>query len=127
MDANTLKQELKQFYGTEAYHRWSSLTSSVLTDGCAYLAAQAGAYWLFDAIDSHINGNSKAMRAGFVVAHLKVLEVLGSKTAVLTITDGNENIIAKQEIDFTDFPLPEIKTYAQIADFGWVHMLMSEY
>lgn len=128
MDANTLTSNLAYFTGTEAYHRWSPLSNNVLTDGCHYLAENAGAYWLFDAIDSHINGNAKALRSGFVMSHLKVLEVLGTKNAVLTITDGNEKIIAKQDIDFTDFPLPSIKLFSQITHEGfWVHMLVSEY
>lgn len=63
--------DLSQFYGTENLYRWNSLTKSVLTDGCKYLAEVAGAYWLFDAIDSHLTTQGLNENTGFVVATLK--------------------------------------------------------
>ena len=45
--------DLRQFTGTTQWHRWSKLTELVCTDGAKYLADEAGAYWLLDAIASH--------------------------------------------------------------------------
>ncbi len=47
--------DLRQFTGTTQRHRWSSLTKLVCTDGAKYLADEAGAYWLLDAVASHQN------------------------------------------------------------------------
>ena len=47
--------DLNNFTGTEAYYRWTPLSKSVLTDGTKYVAEKLQAYWLFDAIASHID------------------------------------------------------------------------
>jgi len=63
--------DLSQFYGSENLYRWNFLTKSVLTDGTKYLAEVAGAYWLFDAIDSHLMAQGLNENTEFVVATLK--------------------------------------------------------
>jgi hypothetical protein len=57
------------------------------------------------------------------VANLKV----NGTRAVLTIDDGNGNVYAKQNIEYTDFPLNEIKLYCSFDGEYWVIMLTSEY
>ena len=60
MDANEIQGGLSGFYGTEGYHRFSVLCPKLLlTDGAKWLAENAGAYWLMDAIGSH---QPKAMK-----------------------------------------------------------------
>ena len=39
---------------------------------------------------------------------------LDTNAATLTADDGDGNILVTQEIEFTDFPLPEIKIYVEI-------------
>jgi len=44
--------QLNEFYGSATFTRWSPLTNSVLTEGALYVAETAGAYWLFDSIQT---------------------------------------------------------------------------
>jgi len=116
--------DLSQFYGSENLYRWNSLTKSVLTDGCKYLAEVASAYWLFDAIDSHLSTQGLNENTEFVVATLKKI---GETDAELTLDDGNGLIWMTQYIPLTDFPMDEIKTYAMYNGTAWTHLLTSEY
>ena len=113
--------ELPNFYGTENYHRWSILFRNfVLTDGAKYIAEACGAYWLMDAIASHLISYRDE---GFVVA--KFAEY-GSAWK-LQLEDGDDRILARQTIEFTDFPLDEITLYVIKQDDLWVVLLPSEY
>ena len=49
-----------------------------------------------------------------------------TNTATLTADDGDGNILVTQEIEFTDFPLPEIKIYVEINPRIFM-CLLSEY
>jgi hypothetical protein len=107
------------FTGTERYHRITMLAKIVATDGVLYVAEQAGAFWLMDAIASH--QHTASVRAQpFQVWRLNVAP---DKTAVLTGTDGNENEIARQEIEFTDYP----DSFVEIWLTDNVLLLPSEY
>jgi len=114
----TLKAELVQFIGTQNYYR--HFTGLIYTDGIKYLADKAGAYWLIDLIASW-QAKQKVRECYFQIWELKVNE---DRTAVITMKeDTNEPIKAKQEIQFTDFPLDHIKLYC----VDGVLMLPSEY
>ncbi len=128
----TLKEQLEanlpHFTGTESYTnlRYPWLKSRfLLTDGTRYLAETAQAFWLMDAIASH-QAAKKVASEPFQVWKLSVNE---KQQAMLTCTDGNENILAQQEIPYTSFPLAEITLYAEQSDYlgGRVVMLTSEY
>lgn len=114
--------DLSQFYGTEGYHRFNVLMPNmVLTDGAQYVAEQLGAFWLMDAIASYF-GKYKSNE--FAVAKLTVSD----SKAQLVIEDGNDGELVKQDIEYTDFPLPEITLYvAPMDEKHWVIMLTSEY
>lgn len=113
--------ELPNFYGTENYHKWSVLFRNlVLTDGAKYIADECGAYWLFDAIASHL---SRYKHEAFVVAKFAKY---GSAWK-LQLEDGDDRIVARQAIEFTDFPLDEITLYVVKQDDLWVVLLPSEY
>ncbi|MFC1762933.1 DUF6876 family protein [Planctomycetota bacterium] len=87
-----------------------------LTDGVQYLAEQAGAYWLIDAIFSH------RRREPFQIWTLK--KNTDDNGAVLTMQeDSGEPIKVRQEMPFTDFPLDQIKLYL----IDGVVLLPSEY
>lgn len=126
MTPQELQANLAQFTGTEGYTRWSRhiFPNFVLTDGAKYLAENAGAYWLMDAIASHF---ASYKNEGFVVA--KFMAIVGGWE--LNLTDGNENRLATQLIEYSDFPLDEITLYVIPQDMGsetvWVIMLTSEY
>jgi hypothetical protein len=51
------------------------------------------------------------------------LNVAADRTATATAADGNDRVIVRQEIEFTDFPLSEIKLYLT----DGVLLLPSEY
>ena len=103
-DAKTIKANLAQFCGSENYYR-SSFKHVVYTDGVKYLADAAGAYWLIDAIASH--QRPPVSHEAFQVWRFTVTDQRG----LLVADDGNGRQIARQEIDYTDFCLPEIKLY----------------
>lgn len=113
-----LISELNQFIGTEKYYRITRI--HFLTDGTKYLAEKAQSFWLMDAIASHL---PKYFHDTFCVANLTV----NKSSAVLKIDDGNGNVYASQKIEYTDFPLNEIKLYCSFDGEYWVIMLTSEY
>ncbi|PIT83099.1 DUF6876 family protein [Limnohabitans sp. 15K] len=113
-----LEFELAQFTGTEKLYRLT--TRHLLTDGTMYLAEHAKCYWLMIAVASHLIGK---IDDHFAVAKLSVV----GNGAVLTLGDGNVNVFAKQSIEFTDFPLPEVKLYCCFDGDHWMIMLPREY
>lgn len=126
--AAQLEAELAGFIGTEGYTnlRYPWLRQRfLLTDGVKYLADQAKAYWLMDAIASH--QTSKAVAAEEF--QFWKLEVNEQRAAVLICTDGNNKELARQDIPCTDFPLTSITLYAALDEClgGLVVMLTSEY
>ncbi len=118
MNTNELQSNLGQFIGTEKLYRLT--TRHLLTDGTMYLAEHAKCYWLMIAVASHL---SSRIDDHFAVAKLSVV----GNGAVLTLDDGNGNVFAKQTIEFTDFPLPEVKLYCCFDGDHWTIMLPREY
>jgi hypothetical protein len=120
MNAEDLHSQLRQFTGTTQYARL--FANVMLTDGAIYLADNAQAWWLLDVYASyllHIDGD----REPFTCLKLTVAD----NSAVVVIEDGNDHLIAKQVIDYTDFPLASITLYGCWSDDVWVVMLPSEY
>lgn len=111
--------QLSNFIGTERYYRL--YPHAVLTDGTKYLADEAGAYWLMDAISSYLPQFTGKQE--FVVAKL----VRTGSKAQLTLDDGNGRVLDQQHIPYTDFPLTSIQLYACFDGEQWVLMLCSEY
>jgi hypothetical protein len=115
--AKTLKEsDLDGFSGTEYWHRWSALYPRfLLTDGAKHVADAGEAYWLMDLIASHQRAILRKGDQGlFQVWNIKVAP---NKFCTITCDDGNGNILATQDVPYTDFPLPELKLYA-ISDDG---------
>jgi hypothetical protein len=77
----------------------------LFTDGAKYVADHGGAYWLLDEIAIIQPYDARVAAEEFQVWTLKVRE---DRTAILTCDDGNCNIVFSKEIEFTDFPLPQI-------------------
>jgi len=73
----------------------------IYTAGVKFLADEAKAYWLLDAIASHLP-NPKLNREEFQVWHLRVE---ANRSARLWATDGNTDTpLVQQDIEYTDYP-----------------------
>ena len=110
--AAAIQDYLAQTTGTEHYYaHWmgarQNATRIVYTDGVKFVAETAGAYWLIDAILSHVFANPNLAREEFLVWTLKRNKT--GSGAKLSCEDGNGGKLASQRIPYTDFPLPEIQ------------------
>lgn len=121
------RNDLAQFTGTTQYYRW--LGGLVLTDGAHFLASN-GAAWLLDVLASV--QSLPSMRAE--ERQFWTLSVdLEQHRGVIVCTDGGKGLqreqeIYRQDIEYTDFPLTEIKLFAfREAGVGRVVLLPSEY
>jgi hypothetical protein len=126
--------------GTQRYHRLT-VGGLVCTDGVRYLAEQAGAYWLLNVIQSY-QGQQAVRKAPFQVWRLTV--DLEAKTGVVLAYEDSDSAngvplvratgsggwprfvpgyLVRQELEYTDFPLPEVKVWV----IDGVIMLPCEY
>ena len=97
--------DLNNFTGTENWHKFG-LTPILATDGAKYVADHAGAYWLLDEI-ALAQHNKKIKAEEFQVWKLAV----NDHKAVLTCEDGNDNVVMRKRIEYTDFPLPPVRFF----------------
>lgn len=108
------QSELNNFTGTENYYK-HPLSKCVFTDGVRYLAEEAEAYWLIDAIFSY------RRKEPFQIWRLEVIPKAG---AVLTMReDSAAPVLVRQEIEYTDFPMPVVELWL----IDGVLILPSEY
>lgn len=114
------QSDLDQFVGTENYYRhW--LNRFVYTDGVKHLVDEGKAYWLLDAIASYQPQLLKdPMLQQF--QHWK-LTVSPDQKAQLICERDTDDVVVTQDIEFTDFPLTQIRLYL----ISGVLMLVSEY
>lgn len=103
--ALNLQEALRHFNGSETCYR-GGIPPIRFTEGVRYLAETAGAFWLIDLIASW-QLDPKVRGCEFQVWSLVVTD----GRAVATCHDDDKLIIASQRIEFTDFPLPEIKLW----------------
>ncbi len=108
--ANTLREtlpaSLAMHTGSETIFRhWTGYL--VYTEGMQDLAEQAGAYWLIDLVASWMRHDTLKGEE-FVVWKLTVTD---DHKATAIADDGNGRELIRQDIAFTDFPLPEIALY----------------
>lgn len=123
METLQIKSDLASFTGTTQYHKHLLPAHSplLITDGCNYIREKCGAYWLFDAIISYQN-HSKVKALGFQIWRLK--QKRSNFTWVLEcFEDIHKPPAVVQVIEFSDFPLEEIKIWV----VGGVALLPSEY
>jgi hypothetical protein len=118
--AEELRNALARFTGTEKYYR--IYPKVVLTNGTKFLADAAGCYWLMDLYASHLVAIDPEVESFTCLKLIK--RGLG---ADIVIDDGNTHKLAKQHIEYTDFPLDTFVFYAVWAGKFWVLMLTSEY
>ena len=107
MAAKTLNEEdLMNFTGTTQWYRHPLVRSVLYTDGVQHVAETGEAYWLLDEIA--LAQSIKTIQAEeFQVWRL----VVENGSGMLTCDDGNGRVVYAKRIDYTDFPLAEIKLY----------------
>ena len=122
--ADELREDLDRFHGSETFYK-TILSSVITTEGVNYLAENAECFWLVDAIASW-ELQLKVRTEPFQVWKLYQSNDLTWK---LVCDDGNDNVLATQEIVYSDFPLPEgIQLYACRNELGGITiMLPGEY
>ena len=102
------KEELRQFSGSENWYRHGINRNVTFTDGAKFVADEGGAYWLLDTIAICQVHEKRVSGEGFQLWKLKVN---GDRTASLECTDGDNNVVYTERIEYTDFPLDEITLY----------------
>ena len=112
-----LREELKVFTGTFHYYDHWGLQ---LTDGVMYLAERAEAHWLVDLVWSY-QCREHIKKEPFQLYQLVVDKK--EQKGTVTCSDGNDNILMSQEIQYTDFPLEKISLYL----IDGILLLPSEY
>ncbi|PHJ81984.1 hypothetical protein VF14_18260 [Nostoc linckia z18] len=118
-------EDLSHFSGSLQWFPHSFNPRFLYTEGVLYLGERGQAFWLIDLIFSW---QPEISRQKVQVFQMWLIEVnLEAKTAVITATDGNNNQIARQEIEHTDFPLEKLKLYVQFDGEHSTLMLPSEY
>jgi hypothetical protein len=100
--------DLSGFTGSEQWYRHGINRKVLFTDGVKYLVDQVGAYWLIDEIAIIQPFNKKLASEPFQVWNLKVNE---DSSATLSAEDGNDNVVFKKKVPFTDFPKEGVKLY----------------
>src|SRR5260221_13568451 len=104
MDREELQTALTRFTGTGAARRhWAGAFH--YTDGVAFLAENAGARWLLD----HIAAMQKRARRDKALREFQSwrLTVSGTRGVIACLRDDADEAF-RDELSFTDFPLPEI-------------------
>jgi hypothetical protein len=107
-----LEANLRQFIGTDEYHQVGRM---LLTDGAFYLARQAGAFWLIQAIELAQPSLLLHPKYGRDLAEYQfwTLKVNADRTASLTCERDTDQPIFTWKIPFTDFPLPQVKIWVE--------------
>ena len=111
MEIYEIKRALRQFTGTERYHKhlFPGKSGILLTDGCDFIRTHCNAHWLFDAILSY--QCEKILRnVNFQLWELRQSKKDLSWLLSCRIDSGNKPIIS-QIIEFSDCPLDYIKLY----------------
>lgn len=101
---NVTPKALAQFTGSEELYRYSVLT---ITDGVSFLCKN-GCSWMVDIVLSY-QYDPKVQKEEFQVWNFIINTQ--EQTGFVEMNDGNDNIIVKQEIPYTDFPLTRLKLY----------------
>jgi hypothetical protein len=132
MIVKTLSEhDLRQFTGSENWHRHGMQRRLIYTDGVQYLAEQGGAYWLIDAIASYVNsrqmGAAQLADGRLHTVQFWRLTVRDGRGLLECYADSGVPPCITQEIEYTDFPLPAVKLFMTFDGEHWCLMLPSEY
>lgn len=104
--------DLTQFCGTINYWRHSNGIYPFLhTDGVQYVAQYGGAYWLLDVIASWQVDTIVKTDAKLKEIQFWTLTVQKDNSAMLHCERDTDDVVVSQRIEYTDFPIPEIRFY----------------
>ncbi len=104
--ASALAAELNAFSGSlDRYRHWTH--QLIFTPGVEHLAKAAGACWLIDAVASH-QFSARLKGEPFQVW---TLSCNSDRSADLVCRDGDGNELARQRIDWTDFPMDSVAVW----------------
>lgn len=126
------KTELRQFTGDLVRYRHSINRNVIYTPGVKHVAEAGNAYWLIDAIASHIGSPAfkKAAERDYRIGsmHFWTLDRDSRFCGVLAArADGPETPFIAQRLEFTDFPLDVIHIWAAFDGEHWTLYLPSEH
>jgi len=107
-DHSLTEQDLSHFTGSECLYKHSLVKRVRYTDGVRFVAERGGAYWLIDEIAFAQFSEQRLLDEVF--QHW-VLMVHEDRKAVLRCDDGNGKKLYEKEIEYTDFPLSQIRFY----------------
>lgn len=110
-----IEKALAQCYGTEGYH-YNALTkmvNMVYTDGVKVMADLCEAWWFLDIIVSY---QRRCMKDKMLQEHQFWTLTVKDNTAVLKCERDADDVFLTQEIEYTDFPLPEMKVWLELGE-----------
>jgi len=101
----SFKLELRNFTGSEQHFFNRMWREFRYTEGVKCVLERCAAYWFLDKIFSNVRYNSVLKQEEFQSWKLVVQP---NKTAQITATDGDDNVLFNESLEYTDFPLPEM-------------------
>jgi hypothetical protein len=106
-----IQEHCQAFSGSEEFFRhWTR--KLIYTQGIDFLVESCEAYWLLDIIASYQAKCAKDdMLCDFQIWTVKVVNK--GRTATVTCLRDTDDVAFTQEIEYTDFPLSEIKLYCE--------------
>lgn len=122
---SALRAELAQFTGSETWYRAGFPPHVIFTEGMHYLADAAGAHWLIEAIASHLVTKPKLKAHGLLFWKLE--KIPGGTWRLSARRDTGEPMVARQEIEYSDFPLDSIDVWTAWDGMRWTIYLPSEH
>lgn len=122
--AETLRELLANFTGTESYHRHPLSRRVLWTDGVKAFADSVGGYWLLDVLATEL--------PRFVIKHGIVFVTLSVKDGaaeVSAVQDNGKPKLWSRDVEFTDCPEGDWQFYMAAGGPGdcIVILLPSEY
>jgi hypothetical protein len=108
-----LLSALDQFTGSAERYQHAMLSDLTYTQGVRYMAEHACAYWLIDVIASYQTVPAIRREPFQQWKLVRKTAAHGDDCAVVTCTNGDGKVLARQRIAYTDFPLPSIVMYCE--------------
>lgn len=133
--ADELESNLRHFHGSETVYHNGLFKKYCYTEGMRYLANEASAHWLLDAVASHHLAINRRF-PDFILWRLerheettdKAGKVIPEHWMLSAREDTHQPPFVAQKIPYSDFPLDSFEFYQCRNHFhGWLSMLKSEY
>jgi hypothetical protein len=128
MENSAYYQDLNAI-GSERFYRLNPLTPwAIATDGAFLMFQKLECFWLFDLIVLQITKvkqkHPDIFSQGFLVS--RFVRKNNGDSAVLTMDDGNKNILISQTIPFTTLT-ENVLLFVEYNGEGWTILLPSEH